>query len=75
MLTRDGEPIGPYYLNQHWINVSCLLGYMTTRGDNYREPQPHVVENYSYLINLRPNIDSFLCLNNHLIPINSKLIG
>ena len=28
--------------------------------DRYRDPPPQVVENYSYLFNLRPNIYSFL---------------
>ena len=40
----------------------------------YRDPQPQVVENYSYLFNLRPNIYKYCWLNNHLIPNNSDLI-
>ena len=38
-----------------------------------RDPQPQVVENYSYLFNLRPNICKFCCLNSHFIP-NKKWI-
>ena len=40
----------------------------------YRDPQPHVVENYSYLFNLRSNIYKSLCLNSHFIPNNNRLI-
>ena len=29
----------------------------------YRDPQPQVVENHSYLFNLRPNISNYGCLN------------
>ena len=40
----------------------------------YRDPQPQVVENYSHLFNLRPNIHKIWCLNSHLIPNNDELI-
>ena len=36
----------------------------------YRDPQPQVVENYSYLINLTQNIYKSWCLNTHFIPNN-----
>ena len=39
----------------------------------YRDPQPQVVENNSYLFNFRPNIYKYWCLN--IIPNNSELIG
>ena len=41
----------------------------------YRDPQPQVLENYSYLFNLRPNVYRSWCLNSHFIPNNSDLIG
>ena len=41
----------------------------------YRDLQPQVIENYSYLFNLKPNIYKSLCLNSHFIPNNSSLIG
>ena len=34
----------------------------------YRGPQPHVLENYSHLFNLKPNIYKSRCLNSHFIP-------
>ena len=40
----------------------------------YRDPRPQVVENYSYLLNLRTNIYKSLCLHSHFIPNNSGLI-
>ena len=39
----------------------------------YREPQLHVDENYSYLLNLRRNICTVLCLNTHFFPNNCDL--
>ena len=39
----------------------------------YREPQPQVVKNHSYLFNLRPNIYKYRCLNSHFILNNSRL--
>ena len=41
----------------------------------YRDPQPQVVENYSYLFSLRPNINKYWYLNSHFITNNSDLIG
>ena len=41
----------------------------------YRDPQPQVVENYSFLCNLSPNINKSRCLNSHFIPNNSDLVG
>ena len=35
----------------------------------YRDPQPQVVENCSYLFNLRRNLCNTRCVNIHLIPI------
>ena len=34
----------------------------------YRDPQPHVSENYSYLFNMGPNIYQSWCLNSNFIP-------
>ena len=52
------------YLNYHpWGCVSL------------RYPQPQVVGNYTYLFNLSPNFNKYWCLNSHLIPNNSDLIG
>ena len=39
----------------------------------YRDPQPQVVKNYSYLFNLRLSIYKYVFSN--LIPNNSGLIG
>ena len=41
----------------------------------YRDPQPQVVKNYSYLFNLRPNIYKYWCLNIHFVPNTSDLFG
>ena len=40
----------------------------------YHDPQPQVVENYSYLCNLRPNMYRYCCLNSHFIPNNIGLL-
>ena len=40
----------------------------------YRDPQPQVVENYSYLPNLGPNIYKYLCSNINFTPNISDLI-
>ena len=40
----------------------------------YRDPQPQVVENYSYLLNLRPNIYKMWCLDSDFI-LNNMLIN
>ena len=41
----------------------------------YRDPQPQVIENYSYVFNLRLNIYKCWCLNSHFISNYSDLIG
>ena len=41
----------------------------------YRDPQPQVVENYSYLFNLTPSIYKSRCLNSHFTHNNSGLVG
>ena len=41
----------------------------------YRDPQPQVVENYSYLFNLKIKYLHILISNSHFIPNNSDLIG
>ena len=41
----------------------------------YRDPQLQVAENYADLLNLRPNICEYWCLNPHFIPNNYDLIG
>ena len=41
----------------------------------YRDPQPEVIEKYSYLFNLGPNIYKSYILNIHCVPYNSDLIG
>ena len=40
-----------------------------------RDPQPQVLENYSYVFILRPNIYKFCCLNRHFIPNNHDSSG
>ena len=44
-------------------------------ASRYRDPQPKVLENYSYLFNLRPHIYKSWCLSSHFIPNNSVLIS
>ena len=47
-------------------NLTCAL---------YKDgPQPQVIENYSYLFNLRPRIYKSWYLNSHFIPNNSRLM-
>ena len=63
-------PFNPYpaeliYLNRQPLEVVS----------HYRDSQPQVVENYSYLFNLRPNILKSWCLNTHFVPNNSDLIA
>ena len=41
----------------------------------YRDPQLQVAENYSYLINLGPDICKFRCLNARFAPNESNLNG
>ena len=41
----------------------------------YRDPQPHVVENYSYLFNLCTNICKSPCSDAYVIPNNDDLIN
>ena len=41
----------------------------------YRDPQPQVLENYTYLVNLRPNIYNYWCTNANYIPNISDLIS
>ena len=41
----------------------------------YRNPQPQVVDNYSYLVNLKPNIYKYECLNSYFITNNCGLTG
>ena len=41
----------------------------------YRDPQPQVVENYSYLFNLRPTIYKSWWLNTDFLPNNSDLFN
>ena len=42
---------------------------------HYRDPQPQVAENYSYLFILRPNIYKSYCSNTQFIPNTSDLIN
>ena len=41
----------------------------------YRDPQLQMGENYSHLLNLRPNICKSLCFNIHFIHNNCDLSG
>ena len=52
------------YLNFHPLEVVF----------RYRDPQPQVAENYSYLFNLDTHICKSGCLDTHFIPNNSDLI-
>ena len=40
----------------------------------YRDPQPEVVENFSYLFYLWPRIGKYLSLNTQLLPDTSDLV-
>ena len=59
------DPAKLFYLNFQPLEVVS----------RYRDPQPQVVENHSYLFNFRPNIYKSWCLNSHFIPNNSDLFG
>ena len=41
----------------------------------YSDPQLQVVENYSYVFNMRPNICKSWCFNTYFIPKNIDLIS
>ena len=41
----------------------------------YHDPQLHAGENYSNLLNLRPHIFKYWCLNSHFIANNTDLIS
>ena len=61
------------------IIIVILLIYLNFQplevASRYRDPKPQVVEKYSYLFSLRPNMCKYRCLNNHFITNNSGLIG
>ena len=57
------------------INPSKLNFQPLEVVSRYRDPQPRVVENYSYVFNLRPNIYKSTYLNSHFISNNSDLFG
>ena len=59
--------INPYPANYIYLNFHPFE-VMSRHSD----PQPKVVENYSYLSNLWPNIYK---LNAHFVPNNSDLFG
>ena len=62
-------------LNPYPANLNYLHFQPLEVVSRYRDPQPRVVENYSYLFNLTPNISTFWCLNSHFISDNSDLTG
>ena len=62
--------VNPYPAKYIYLNFQPLE--VVSR---YRDPQPQVIENYSYLFNFRPNIYKSWHLNSHFIPNNSDLIG
>ena len=57
------HPPGLIYLNFQLLEVVS----------RYREPQPQVVEYYSYLVIWDPNIYKSWCLSTHFIPNNSDI--
>ena len=65
-----GSVINPYPAEIIYLNFQPLE--VVSR---YRDPQPQVVENYSYLLNLRANIYKSSCLHSHFISNNSGLAG
>ena len=62
--------INPYPAKLNYLNFQTLE--VVSR---YRDPQLQVVENYSYLFNLRRNIYKSWYINSHFIPNISGLIG
>ena len=61
---RRWTDINPYPPNLLYLNVQPLE--VVSR---YRDPQPQVVENYSYLFNLRPNIYKAVCYTAISFPV------
>ena len=69
---HDGQLtiINPYAAKVIYLNFQPLEAV-----SRYRDPQPQVVENYSYLFNLKPNIYKSWYLNSHLLPNSNDFIG
>ena len=65
---------GAYSLNPHPARLIYLNFEPLEVVSRYRDPQPPVVENYSYLFNLGTSILKSWCLDTHFIPNNSELV-
>ena len=66
---------------EQWPNITpypAKLIYLNFQPlevvSRYRDPQLQVVENYTYLFNLRPNMDKSWWVNTHVIRNISDLI-
>ena len=62
-----------HQFNHFPVTLSFLNVYPHEVASRDRDPQLQVVENYSYLVNLRGNICYCVCLNTHFIPNTSDL--
>ena len=61
------SPARPVYIKPLLATLIYLFFHPLEVVSRYRDPQPQVVENYSYLFNLRPNIYKSYCLNSYFI--------
>ena len=71
---RDYNKVLVYCLNPFPAKVIYLKFKPVEVVSRYRDTQPQVVENYLYLINLKPNIYKSWSLDTHFIPNNSDLV-
>ena len=70
MYTKPLQLFSPYPSTLFYLNFQPLAAV-----SRYRDPQPQVVENYSFLLNFKPNIYKSCCLDSHFIPNNIGLNG
>ena len=63
------QSVNPYPAKLIYLNFQPLEVV-----HRYRNPQLQVAENYSYLFNLKTNIDKSWCLDTHFIPNKSDLV-
>ena len=72
LLPGEGDQLVTYYFNQYPVEFIYLNFQPLEIVSRYRDQQTQVVENYSYLFNLKPN--KSWCLNTHFIPNISDLV-
>ena len=76
-INRSTSPISKFcqFVNPYPAKLFYLNFQRLEVVSRYRDPQPQVVENYSYLFNLRANIKKCRRLNSHSITSNSDLLA